>query len=899
MRTLRVFLVHELTTQLRSARFWGVTLSYLLVSTAPAVISFILERRVQTLMGPGLYGALMDAIQPLATTLLAAAMAVDIIARERDENSLAVISMAPLSATGYVLRRWLALLLLMLPLTLLPRAIAIALVAQAQGGLQDVAPILWGWALYVAPLLTVMTAYATGLGTITGRTVLALIFGFGVFTVGFGIGNDLLANFQRQIEGPGAFFGIGDLSMVTWAIRGYVDVATPSAAGFPLAAELEVALLDAAMAIAAAVFFLGISCAYLRRTKRDIRPWRIREDNQFRSFLRTLNRIREEYAPDGALEIPEKIAIAVALIVPVIAVVLITRRHNAFEQLAFERYQAETKGVAPMPAEIVPPSASLRGRITPSGDIHATATIALRNDGTVPQRELAFALNRGIVIDRVTASKGTAHVQRLWERVGIVVDPPLAPRETRSVAFVLSGAPGTYDFSLPSARTYAGSWRRYSNAIYSFDMADLSRSRLRRDATAQRMLLGGARLLPVPRYSPWEVVPPRWGRGQLPAETYLSDAIEPLTSFSIELDVPPEFTAVDSCGTASKGHLSSRCTSSLVDYVLIGTRLDTATLAEGVRLAYLPSHARLAEKHGPALAGAVDLAQKSWPGFRLPDRTIFVERPSYAGETYFDDYYGMNALRSISTIGALGLLPETMFTRLKPLETERVAAGLIAGHLQRRRLVAVEELGFFHGLYETLAVWRTGGKKPSPVESAGGPRPLIDPIIAEGNGGWRGPVRLRKVLVDVEYRIGSERLIQGVEDFLAAGPGRGTAKELLDAIGRRGGVSLDRVYTDYFMGKALPKLTLENVTFTRVDGGWETRGSLRNEAEGEVFCPLVVRTAFGAARGTVRVDTKSATPFVLRTPQEPRTVQLDPDGVVYRHAAVGLVGSVDNNEGGS
>ena len=158
-------------------------------------------------------------------------------------------------------------------------------------------------------------------------------------------------------------------------------------------------------------------------------------------------------------------------------------------------------------------------------------------------------------------------------------------------------------------------------------------------------------------------------------------------------------------------------------------------------------------------------------------------------------------------------------------------------------------------------------------------------------------MRLERVLADIDYRIGTDRLVAGVEDFLAAGPEAGTAKELLDAIGRRGGIDLDSYYENYFVGNALPKLTLAGVTFTRVADGWEARGSLKNEAGGEVLCPIVLRTAGGAVRTSLRVGAQSSTPFALRTQQEPRTLQLDPEKVVYRHAAVGVIESVDFKEG--
>ena len=898
MRTLRVFLAHELATQMRSARFHGITLAYLVVTIAPAVGSYILARRAIELVTAALYGAMLDTIQPLATTIFAAALAIDAIARERDENSLGVVAMAPISAAGYVLNRWLALVALILPVTLIPRIAAIALLAQGGHRVPDPAPILLGWLLHVAPLLFVVSALATALGTITNRVVLALLCGLGLFTVGLGIANDLLANAGRQIAGPGDFFGLVSIQPLLWFFHGYAPFYTPSDAGYALARELDALVIQGALAASIAIFFLAVSCAYLRRTKRDLRPWRISETHQLRSFLRTVNRFREELSPDGGLEIPERIAIAIGVIAPIAALVMITHRYNAFERLAAERFESITSGAAPMPIAIVPAAASLRGSITKSGVLDATATLTMRNDGNAPQRELAFMLNRGIVIERLTASRGTARQHRFWERLGVVLDPPLAPRESRSITFKMHGAPGSYDFEMPYGKNFDEKWRRYRSGKASIELADLSRSIVRRDATAERMFLYGLRLVPVPRYSPWTVEDESWWSwrlGERPNDAFVAEAIHPQTDFSVDLKIPDGFTAIDVCGSVATRRLSSRCTFGLADYVLVGARFETMPLANGVRLAYLPSHAQLARMHAPSLAAAIATAKQALPSFSMNPRAVFVERPRWPYESY-NEWNPMDTLRSVNTAGALNVVPEPLFTRLKPLNRNLLASSLITSHLLSRRRVVPEERGFFAGFYETIATWRTGGSKPSAVEPPVGAKPLVDPIIREGAGGWRGPMRLRKVLVDIEYRVGSERLLAGVEDFLAAGPSEGTAKELLDSIGRRGGISLDRYYTDYFLGRELPRLTLKDVTFTHGDAGWDVRGSLANEAGGEVFCPLVLRTASGAVRTTLRVDAKSATPFVLHSLQTPRVLQLDPEHVVYRHAAVGTVESVDYKE---
>lgn len=892
MRLLRVFLAHELMTQLRSTRFHGVALAYIVVASAPPVGAFFLFDRAPFPLGPGMFAAIVDAFQPLATTIFAALIAVDVISRERDEGSLAVVSLAPVSATGYILRRWVALLLILAPVTLVPRVIAAALALRGEGAAAEVPPIFYGWLIAILPLLAVVSAMSMALGTITSRTVLALIAGLALFTVGLGITNDLLAYAHRQLDGPGEFFGLNERAVqeLFWAVRGYVDPGIPSDAGYPFRHELEKTAARAALAAGVAALLLGISCAYLRRTRPDLRPWRIREDHQLRSFLRTMNRFREEYTPDAGLELPERVMIFLGLAIAIGSVAAIFQRADRYEALAAWRYAAEQAKSEPMPMTILPVAASIDGDVRRDGEVRTTVTLTLRNDGESAQRQLTFMLSPMLAIERVSANRGRARASRVWERLTIDVEPPLARGENRTLTFELRGAPSDMLFALPGARSFAASWRRYQQGTTSLDLADLSRSVERRLVDGTRLYLAASSLAPVPRYTKWEVPGPRRSRRLSAEVTFVPEVVTPSTPLAVRLSLPEPFTAVDSCGTRAMRTLSSRCSVALADYVVAGARLQATTLATGNRLLHLPAHAEQARAHGPSLAEAVELARKAWPSLQLDERTLFVERPTFEGDSYYGEWDRVMAMRSITSTGALHLIPELMFIRRKPIDRSIVASSLIASSLTRRRRVVPDEQGFFDMLYETVAGTRTGGRKVEAVERGGGPPPVTDPIL---DPYFNVRERLARVLADVEYRVGADRLVAGIEDFVAAGPHPGTARELLDAIGRRSGISLERVYSDYFVGRALPKLTLHDVEFVRAGSEWRVRGAVVNEGHGESFCPIVLRTAVGSARTVVRLDSKSRVPFELVTPHEPRTLQLDPDRVVYRFAAVGTVDAID------
>ena len=153
---------------------------------------------------------------------------------------------------------------------------------------------------------------------------------------------------------------------------------------------------------------------------------------------------------------------------------------------------------------------------------------------------------------------------------------------------------------------------------------------------------------------------------------------------------------------------------------------------------------------------------------------------------------------------------------------------------------------------------------------------------------------MSKVLASLEYRVGSSHFIDGINDFvLRSGERAGTAKELVDAIGKAGGVDLTQTYEDYFVGRALPQLTLIDVTFHHVGQRWEVTGAVKNEGTGEAFVPIALRTAQGSLWQTIRVGDGARATFSFSASGEPHALQLDPDRVCYRQAAVGMVENVE------
>ncbi|HYR30063.1 MAG TPA: hypothetical protein VEU30_16455, partial [Thermoanaerobaculia bacterium] len=361
MRLMGAFVSHELTTQLRSARFKVLAVAYVAVGAIPTVALHLGARSAGYRVDGGAYAEGLSALLPSLTALFATVLSVDAITRERDEGSFGVISLAPLSASGYLFRRWLSLVAIAIPVTALPFALAGGLAAYGARSVPDAAPLAWEWLLHVAPPLLVMSALMLALGTITGRTILAILAYGAAMTFGLGLLQDILAMFHRKLLGPGEMIGFDPLLLarLMWTARGWWDFQPPSAAGYPIELELHRFFPEAAMIVACTLFFLGVAPAFLRRTRADVKPWRIREDHPLRTILRGINRIRENYTPDAGLQPLDRVVITAAIVLALACFGWLLRRETHFMSLASQRYAAERAGPRAMSLTLVPRTISV------------------------------------------------------------------------------------------------------------------------------------------------------------------------------------------------------------------------------------------------------------------------------------------------------------------------------------------------------------------------------------------------------------------------------------------------------------------------------------------------------------------------------------------------------------
>src|SRR5260221_6688998 len=91
------FLAHESVTQFRSTRFRAMSLIYVIVCIAPAVLVFLAAGRARYAIGTASYVLLVDGVQPVVTMLFAAVLAGGAITPPRGGSSVPGVAPGPRS----------------------------------------------------------------------------------------------------------------------------------------------------------------------------------------------------------------------------------------------------------------------------------------------------------------------------------------------------------------------------------------------------------------------------------------------------------------------------------------------------------------------------------------------------------------------------------------------------------------------------------------------------------------------------------------------------------------------------------------------------------------------------------------------------------------------------------
>jgi len=914
-------IAHEWRYQRRTLRFRAFAGAYLVLACLPAVLVFLRRQGVEYTIGGATYAGETLLPLPFLTAVLAGLLALDGVNRERSTGAWTTATLAGVSSSGYLVRRWVALLAVLLPLTAVPPAVAAGL-AMAAGNSPLVPAVFLGpWLLHVVPLTAVVAAIALGLGTIGGNAVSTFLLAILAFAVVPAVGGGVLDHFRMRFEEPTGWLGLRDARNSTARLAASFGSKLPAwlwnfplpmtEAGFDTGTAAEQELADGLLLFSLGAASLGLAALYLRRTRPDVRPQKIRQDHPLRTFLVALGKIRQQYTPDPSPEPADLAVIALAGFAVIGAVALQAHRAMAYGALAADRWRVETDGgPAPTPVDVVPEGWRIEGGFDGSGQVAVTVTGTLRNNGTEPRGHLAFTLDPQLRLAGLTADQGHAASRRAWDRLAVDLDPAIPPGERREIRFRLEGRPGTPDFGLPTQGggqdiSFLRSFQRHRDAQFPADRTDLSRGYQVPAVSGYRVALTAPCLTPVPRYKPWTAD----GNGFVPAESYF-----PLAAVELKLAVPVDVLVADSCGGLSDplaraasagrtGRLDSRCSLPLSEVVVMGGRQrllagSSARGGGGAAVAVFPAHQKAGELHLGFLTRGAQLMDEAWPGMSGLERLVILEWPQEGIHNRQHDrllYRWRDWDESLVRVtGNLVFLEEPDLIRSRPLAPEPMMAEIVAARLTHRRRLEPKQSWFFLELFRSLVLQRLGlGARTGAVFTADPPHwdSLHRPAVAsEAYGGfsyWQE--RFPALLAALSRRAGAEPLRASIEELLAR-PGNtpATYAEWTEILKRRSEGPVEPLLRDFFEHGFIPLPTLVDVDFQPAGGGWRVSGKVHNEGDGEAACRVVLTTDLGPVETTVTAGTGATVPFVLTTGHRPQGVYLDPDQECHRGMRLGL-----------
>lgn len=909
MRLLSSFLRHELLLQARSLRFRLAVLLYVGLCALPPGLTFVLRQGWDRGWGAETYLAELMVVQPFLTVMLAVLVVGQRADHDAQEQAWPVLAAAPMSSSGFLVRRFAAAALLLVVLSAVPVGVAGFFAIAASAPFQTPLAWLWTWLLIVVPLALTSAAAWLGWTTVVGSELGALAVAFFTYQSLIGLLNQVLLRFRLTLEGLGDWLGLGPLNR--WFYYAFYrfdqrEFVPPSAAA--TAAPYDVAELTAWMlprivfggSLALAALFLAI--AFVRRTRPDLEPRPIRPDHPLRTFLPAFHRFRQRHAPDAALSRSDRLGLALGALVLTAALAFLIVRQQGFQKLAAERYRTEMEHVAePLPETIVATTWKIDGRLSTDGGVELAGEGSFLHGGREPLRRLPMMLNAFLHLDEVGAEGRRVTAGRFWDRLILELEPPLLPGEDLTLRWRASGVPSTVYFPLLH-RGSASFVTRFEGLLYARfpdELSDLSRSITRRKISPRRIVLDATDLTPVPRHTPWTLTPPPSGPGErgreVPAESFRGPV-----DVELSLDAPPDWFLADVCGHLRRGDgpFSGRCVIPLAELAVRGGTMRLLPAADEtgeIPLAALPAHQRVAAVHRQALSTVAALSDRAWPGLDGLGDVVAVEWPP-AFDLDLRDGMGHDPWRGKELepeiLGRLLLLSEGMLIQPQPIAVEDFVAQLLVRQLLSRRAVRAEERALFLHFFKILMLRRMGLAEDfrAAISVRAGFLSVFKTPLLEARSmsyvSWDR--RLPAVLVDLENRVGSTALHDGIEAFLGASSTKpGEFRDLLRGIEERAGTSLERFYEDYFTGHALPSLRFEEVSTRRDVDGFRVVGRVRNTGTGEAVCPIFVKGETSDRQLILTVDGGDAVAFSVVLDSRPHTVLLDPEGVCHRLQTLG------------
>jgi hypothetical protein len=875
----------------RSLSFAVGAVVYAGCGVLPAVWTFFHRHSRQGLIGGATYAVETMAFLPLLTAAFAAITAADGLRREQVEGSWTTLSLTPLSTAGMALRRYAAIVCVLLPLSALPLLAAAGLAAAGGADIQ-LAHFAGPWLVHLAPLVLAVGALTMAWGMLAGGEIAGLVAAMACLAATVATINAAVALFRLRLGDPFAAWLGGDPTAAGWgqAIErlpyGFFPFPA-SEAPFDFARGGFDPLIQALLPLGVAAASLALAMLHQRRTRPDTGVERIPAGHAAPGLLRLFHRLRAWAAVDAGLERRDFAAAATCLVVGLGLIAAAVAQAAAVRGLTVARYAAERDGgPAPTDPSILPETWSINGRVMGS-TVETQVEATVSNRGREPRAAMAFTLAPGLAV-RLVGTPGVRITARRWDRLAVAFAPSLAPGERRLHRFVVEGVPVR---SAVRDTSFVRWYRRQLESRFARDLADASHLRPLPSAGPAGTWLEAAMLAPVPRYTSWQLTDDE----QVPREL-----VAPVVSLHLVLRTRRGVLA-DSCGAVSRREteamvLRSGCATPLADYAVAGGEYQVHAVGDGVRLLTFAQHRGQAELHAASFRRAADLLATVWPDMDGLSGVDVVEWPWYDPWDTRNDaqrwegrfYHDRQPLDSLQLRGRLLRFSELDLIGFKPLPADRLAAAAAAAKLALGRPAVAEERELAEHLLRGVARQCLGlGPPTGAVVTAftGGPGPVEVPALtADFRAVQYWELRFPALLADLEHRVGRGTFCRELAGSLrntAGGPWR--FEDLLQSLSAASGVSLERFAADFLRGGALPRLDLEPATAARAGSGWEVRGAIRNSGSGEVFCPVVLSTAVDPQTVVVQVADGGTTHFKIFSPYEPQALGLDPDGFCQRY----------------
>lgn len=904
MRLLAAFATHEWRTQMRSLRFRVLAALYGVAGSTPAVVIWLRRAELDRAVGGATFAAETLEVLPALIAVLALLISLDAVTREQEEGAWTTVSLAGMSSAGYLLRRWLALQSVLLPLSALPLGVAaVAAVATGGPGMELTAgPFLGGWLIRIVPLVVIFSAFGLGVGTVAGGTLNAFLLGGFALLVLPPLATSLLFRFGILADNPLSCLQPGALPRTFRRLAGFGSPGPGDAwlHTFPLPVSetpydpwFESDVHGSTLAVPAilAAVFLGLAVLYLRRTRPDIRPWRIPPGHPLRTFLGTIARLRERYTPDPAPARADLLALGLALLLAAGISAWLVERVRHYDAVGRARFFAEkSEGPAPTSPDVVPGSWRIAGTLGPGGRVAVTVTGVMQNQGSAPRGHLAFSLNPDLRIEQAEAGEGRLALTRSWDRLAVELTPPISPGGRRELRFRLAGEPAQIQLGPDSYYGYQGffwRFRAHVNARFPRELIDLAGSYRMPAVSPSRIELSAADLSPVPRYQAWK----HDEENRVVEETF-----HPQADIDLSLSGPPDLFLADACGnTARAGRLAGRCRLPLSEAAVLGGRYRVLPdRGNGTAVAVYPHHAALAGLHLGFLNRGAGEIEEAWPGLGGLRRAVALEWPGEAalssdpiGASWNNRWRGSYDT-PLEMRGNLILIDESNVIRenvlLKP---ETFVASLVASRLSHRRPFAPDDSLFFRKLVQNLAMQRLG-LGPQLGATVGGLRPgtagaVRVPVPKEYNSSLYWNNRFPALVAGLRHQMGEEAMRQAVEEVLARRDEHSaTRQEMIAAFESHGGPDLHRFLQENLVEGGLAEPVFDAVEFLPAGDGWRVTGKVVNRGDAQAVCKVVLTTDLGPVETVVRADAGQAAAFELRASRRPQAVLLDPDQECHR-----------------